>query len=111
MLADQLRQHDVDVRPRTDIYEYRRRIKTADEVEWITATENAGMAALQKAIDVIKAAEIRDGLLYHEGRKLTQRRPHLHSRERPPRARQQHDRLRSAAAVRSRRIRIARTAM
>lgn len=71
VLADQLRQHDVDVRPRTDIYEYRRRIKTADEVEWITATENAGMAALQKAIDVIKAAEIRDGLLYHEGRKLT----------------------------------------
>ena len=29
------------------------------------------MAGLQKAIDVIAAAEIRDGLLYHEGRKLT----------------------------------------
>ena len=29
------------------------------------------MAALQKAIDVIAAAEIRDGLLQHEGRKLT----------------------------------------
>ncbi|MGA7989757.1 MAG: Xaa-Pro peptidase family protein [Candidatus Dormiibacterota bacterium] len=71
VLADELRQHDVDVRPRTDIYEYRRRIKTAEEVEWITATENAGMAALQKAIDVIKAAEIRDGLLFHEGRTLT----------------------------------------
>jgi Xaa-Pro aminopeptidase len=71
VLADHLRQHDVDVRPRTDIYQYRRRIKTATEVEYITATENAGMAALQKAIDVIAAAEIRDGLLYHEGRKLT----------------------------------------
>ncbi len=71
VLADHLRQHDVDVRPRTDIYQYRRRIKTAREVEYITATENAGMAALQKAIDVIAAAEIRDGLLYHEGRKLT----------------------------------------
>src|SRR5580698_7449441 len=71
VLADHLRQHDVDVRPRTDIYQYQRRIKTPQEVEYITATENAGMAGLQKAIDVIAAAEIRDGLLYHEGRKLT----------------------------------------
>ncbi len=71
VLADHLRQHDVDIRPRTDIYQYRRRIKTAQEVEYITATENAGMTALQKAIDVIAAAEIRDGLLYHEGRELS----------------------------------------
>jgi Xaa-Pro aminopeptidase len=71
VLADHLRHNDVDVRPRTDIYQYRRRIKTAQEVEYITATENAGMAALQQAIDVIAAAEIRDGLLYREGRKLT----------------------------------------
>ena len=67
VLADHLRHNDVDVRPRTDIYQQRRRIKTAQEVEWITSTENAGMAALQKAIDVIAAAEIRDGLLVHEG--------------------------------------------
>ena len=70
VLADHLRHNDVDVRPRTDIYQQRRRIKTAQEVEWITATENAGMAALQKAIDIIAAAEIRDGLLFHEGRNL-----------------------------------------
>jgi Xaa-Pro aminopeptidase len=71
VFADHLRHNDVDVRPRTDIYQQRRRIKTAQEVEWITATENAGMAALQKAIDVIAAAEIKDGLLYREGRKLS----------------------------------------
>jgi Xaa-Pro aminopeptidase len=71
VLADHLRQHDVDVRPRTDIYQQRRRIKTAQEIEWITATENAGMAALQKAIDVIAAAEIRDGLLVRDGRNLS----------------------------------------
>jgi Xaa-Pro aminopeptidase len=71
VLADHLRHNDVDVRPRTDIYQYQRRIKTPEEVAFITATENAGMAALQKAIDVIAAAEIRDGLLYHEGRTLT----------------------------------------
>jgi Xaa-Pro aminopeptidase len=71
VLADHLRQNDVDVRPRNDIYQRRRRIKTPQEVEWITATENAGMAALQKAIDVIAAAEIRDGVLWHEGRTLS----------------------------------------
>ena len=71
MLADHLRHNDVDVRSRSDIYQQRRRIKTAQEVEWITATENAGMAALQKAIDIIAASEIRDGLLFHEARKLS----------------------------------------
>src|ERR1700686_4840395 len=71
VLADHLRHNDVDVRPRTDIYQQRRRIKTAQEVEWITSTENAGMAALQKAIDVIAASDIKDGLLYHAGRKLS----------------------------------------
>jgi Xaa-Pro aminopeptidase len=71
VLADHLRQSDVDVRPRNAIYQQRRRIKTSQEVEWITATENAGMAALQKAIDVIAAAEIRDGLLMHEGRAMS----------------------------------------
>jgi Xaa-Pro aminopeptidase len=71
VLADHLRQNDVDVRPRSDIYQQRRRIKTSQEVEWITATENAGMAALQKAIDLIAASEIRDGLLVHEGRNLS----------------------------------------
>ena len=71
VLADHLRQSDVDVRPRNDIYQERRRIKTPQEVEWITSTENVGMAALQKAIDVIAAAEIRDGLLMYEGRAMT----------------------------------------
>ncbi len=71
VFADHLRHNDVDIRPRTDIYQQRRRIKSAQEVAYITATENAGMAGLQKAIDVIAASEIKDGLLYHEGRKLS----------------------------------------
>ena len=71
VLADHLRQSDVDIRPRTDLYQRQRRIKTAQEVAWITATENAGMASLQKAIDIIAASEIKDGLLYHDGRKLS----------------------------------------
>src|SRR5207253_7453078 len=69
--ADHLRAHDVEVRPRADIYLRERRIKTDEELERITRTEDAGMAAVQAAIDVIAAAEIKDGLLYREGRPLS----------------------------------------
>ena len=71
ILADHLRAHDVEVRPRADIYLRERRIKTDEELERITRTEDAGMAAVQAAIDVIAAAEIKDGLLYREGRPLS----------------------------------------
>jgi Xaa-Pro aminopeptidase len=71
VLADQLRAADIDVRPRTDLFRRERRIKTAAEVEMIVAAENAGMAGLQKAIDVIAAAEVRDGLLHRDGRPLS----------------------------------------
>ena len=71
LLADHLRANDVEVHPRADLYRRERRIKTAQEVEWIAAAENAGMAALQQAIDVIAAADIRDGLLVHDGRNLS----------------------------------------
>ena len=71
ILADHLRAHDVDVRPRTDLYQRQRRIKTHEEVAWITRAEDAAMAATQAAIDVIAAADIRDGLLSHDGRPLS----------------------------------------
>jgi Xaa-Pro aminopeptidase len=71
IVADHLRASDLAVRPRGDLYRRERRIKTAQEVEWIAATENAGMDALQRAIDIIAAAEIRDGLLWHEGRPMS----------------------------------------
>lgn len=69
--ADYLREHGIDVHTRGDLFQRERRIKTADEIAWITETENAGMAALQKAIDAIAAAEIRDGLLYRDGTPLS----------------------------------------
>ena len=71
LLADSLRSADVAVRPRADLYRRARRIKTAQEVEWITATENAGMDALQRAIDVIAAAPVADGLLQYQGRPMS----------------------------------------
>ena len=71
LLADSLRGEDVAVAPRGDLYRRERRIKTAQEVEWITATENAGMDALQQAIDLIAATPVRDGLLQHQGRPMS----------------------------------------
>jgi Xaa-Pro aminopeptidase len=70
-IADHLRAHDVAVRPRTDLYRQTRRIKSTDEVAWIAEAENAGMVALQRAIDIIAAADVRDGLLVRDGRPLS----------------------------------------
>jgi Xaa-Pro aminopeptidase len=71
LYADLLRQADIDITPRSDLYRRERRIKTPQELAWIEQTENAGMDALQRAIDVIAAADIRDGLLHRDGRPLT----------------------------------------
>jgi len=69
--ADHLRRQDVAVHPHADLYREERRIKTPDEVAWITTTEDAGMDALQRAIDVIAAADIKDGILWRDGRPLS----------------------------------------
>jgi Xaa-Pro aminopeptidase len=72
LYADTLRLADVDVRPRADLYRRERRIKTPPELQAIEQTENAGMEALQRAIDVIAQADIgSDGLLYRDGKPLS----------------------------------------
>ena len=71
LIADHLRTRDVEVRPRADLYRRERRIKTHAEIDCIERAENAGMAALQKAIDIIASAEIVDGLLCREGKPLS----------------------------------------
>jgi len=71
LYADRLRNSDIDVRPRADLYRGERRIKTAQELAWIEQTENAGIEALQAAIEVIAGADIRDGILWRDGRPLS----------------------------------------
>ncbi len=71
VISDGLRAYGIDVRPRLGIYQQQRRIKTQSEMLAIKATQDAGMDALQRAIDVIKKAEIKDGLLYRDGKPLT----------------------------------------
>jgi Xaa-Pro aminopeptidase len=71
LFADHLRARDVEIRPRSDLYRKERRIKTQQQLDWVTAAENAGMSALQQAIDIIAAADIEDGLLTRDGRPLS----------------------------------------
>jgi len=71
LAADYLRRHGLDVTPRSDLYRRERRIKSAPELRAIEATEKAGMDALQRALDIIGEAEVREGLLHRDGRPLT----------------------------------------
>ncbi|HEX6537970.1 MAG TPA: Xaa-Pro peptidase family protein [Candidatus Dormibacteraeota bacterium] len=73
VIADALRAHGVEVAPRNDLYRRERRIKTADEVDKLARVESAGMEGVQRAIDVIAAADIEDGLLTRGGRPLSGR--------------------------------------
>lgn len=73
LLADHLRSAGTEVHPRTDLYRRERRIKTPEEAAKIAATELAGMEALQRAIDIVAEADIRDGLLWRDGRPLSGR--------------------------------------
>lgn len=71
VISDGLRTYGIDVRPRIGVYQQQRRIKTQSEMLAIKATQDAGMDALQKAIDVIRKADIKDGILYRDGKPLT----------------------------------------
>lgn len=73
VIADALRARDVEVTPRNDLYRRERRIKSADEVDKLARVERAGMEGVQRAIDVIAAADIEDGLLTRGGRPLSGR--------------------------------------
>ncbi|MGH7685687.1 MAG: M24 family metallopeptidase [Candidatus Dormibacteria bacterium] len=73
LIVDHLRAHDVEVTPRNDLYRRERRIKTPDEVEKLARVESAGMEGVQRAIDVIAAADIEDGLLTRDGKLLSGR--------------------------------------
>ncbi|MFN2582099.1 MAG: M24 family metallopeptidase [Candidatus Dormibacteria bacterium] len=71
VLADHLRANDVAVTTRSDLYRRERRIKTDSEIEMLASAENAGMEGLQRAVDIVAAADIRDGILYRDGAPLS----------------------------------------
>lgn len=73
VLADHLRTRDVEVVPQTDLYRRERRIKARAEVDLLERTEQVGMQGVQRAIDIIAAADIEDGLLCRDGVPLSGR--------------------------------------
>jgi Xaa-Pro aminopeptidase len=70
-LADALRERGFRLSTRKEPFYPERAIKSPDEVHAIAATMRATEAALAQAIEVIRAADIHDGLLYYGGKPLT----------------------------------------
>ncbi|WP_290811077.1 M24 family metallopeptidase [Halovivax sp.] len=73
--ADGLRDRGLSVTVETDgIVADVRAVKTDEEIEYIRETQAANQRAMAVAEGLIAAAEVRDGLLYHEGEPLTSER-------------------------------------
>lgn len=72
--ADLLREKGIQVDVDPDLLVEQRRHKSADEVEAIAAAQRAAERATQRAIDMMAASDIHDGILYHEGKPLTSER-------------------------------------
>ena len=71
-VADGLRDRDVGVTAdREDTVTDIRSVKTDEETEHVREAQRANEAAMRAAEDLIAAAEVRDGTLYHDGEPLT----------------------------------------
>ena len=69
--AQELRAQGITLDVSPDLYVAQRRIKTNREIKAIERTMAAAADAVQRAVDVIAAAEIRRGILYRNGRPLS----------------------------------------
>jgi Xaa-Pro aminopeptidase len=70
-LADSLRTRGFQLRYKSPPFFEERRIKRADEIEKISFVQKCTEIAMTSAISLIQMSEIKDGLLYHEGKPLT----------------------------------------
>jgi Xaa-Pro aminopeptidase len=70
-LADALRERGFRISTRREPFYPERAIKSPDEVQHVLQTMRATEEAIGHAVEVIQAADIHQGQLYHEGRALT----------------------------------------
>jgi hypothetical protein len=70
-LADALRERGFRISTRKEPFYPERAIKSPDEVQHVLHTMQATEEAIGHAVEVIKAADIRQGELYYEGQPLT----------------------------------------
>jgi Xaa-Pro aminopeptidase len=70
-LADALRERGFRISTRREPFYPERAIKSPEEVQHILQTMRATEEAIGRAVEVIRASDIHQGQLYHEGRVLT----------------------------------------
>ncbi len=70
-LADLLRSRGINVSAAEKLFEKKREIKTPEEIKLIEQSQRVNEKALKRAIDMIKKAEPKEGVLYHKGKPLT----------------------------------------
>ncbi|WP_049970515.1 M24 family metallopeptidase [Haladaptatus cibarius] len=74
-VADGLRDVGVSVSPEeTDVITEIRATKTDEEIEHVRVAQKANEASMQAAEDLLSAATVEDGILYHDGEVLTSER-------------------------------------
>ncbi len=70
-IAQYLKEVGFSVQPVKSPYRDMRAVKNADEIEKIRNVQKAGEEGMKCAVDLIKASEEIDGILYYEGSELT----------------------------------------
>lgn len=73
-LADFLRENGIQLRPDSDLFDDRRRVKNAAEIEGIRRAQRAAEAGMGAARDLLAAAEQTNGTLTVDGEPLTSER-------------------------------------
>src|SRR2546427_2230388 len=72
--ARQLQERGYELSTKREPFFEERVVKTKEEIRAIEATQHAVELAVQRAIDLLRAASVKDGLIVHEGRPVTSER-------------------------------------
>lgn len=70
-LADRLRSRGVEIKLASDLFQKARRSKSPEEVAAIEEAQRANERAAQQGIDILRASEVRGGMLHWNGAALT----------------------------------------
>ncbi len=69
--ARRLQERGYELNTKREPFFEERAVKTKEEIRAIEATQRAVELAVQRAIDLLRAASVKDGLIVHEGRPVT----------------------------------------
>jgi Xaa-Pro aminopeptidase len=70
-LARAIEQEDIVVLSDQPLYEDERRAKTETEAEAVRTSQQAAQSAIDRVREILRTAEVRDGMLYRDGEALT----------------------------------------